>query len=259
MQIAIPRYVPDAPTSPPNRGKLHTVNGPSELGVAADLPVPESVTPPLHNRGHETDNVDSTAAPTPPERETREPSARARTSNDLARVLPGLYVIKEGILPLLSSHCFSLRETRHTAAAEVHRAKDRQQEEVQRLRFVERKVAEKVAIHERALEEYEEAVHVLNAAREDRAAPVTMEEKLKKKNYLKNCEALVEFWAENLGIARERLTAWQFKNTRQIAIVGKLTDEAHTTEVNYMRTSNMIDVDIANLQAVSELLQRAPA
>ena len=168
-----------------------------------------------------------------------------------------MYLIRDEVLPLLSARTFSLREARHAAAAVVHRAKDRKQEEIERLRFFERKVSEKMTIHDRALEEYEKARHVLSTARDDRAATVNLEEKTQKAIYRKNCEALVKSWGITLDSAREGLALWQFKNTRQIAFVGKLTDEAHGAELTYRRTSDMIDVDISNLQTVSDFLERA--
>ena len=181
-------------------------------------------------------------------------SAIPTVGNAFGCLSPGLFVLRDGILAMATTHCMSLKETRHHAAAGVHRAKDSTQEEVNRLRFVTSKVAEHQSIYDRALAEYEKAEDVLKTARSDSSTVTNREEKLKKNNHLKSCEALVKSWAKNLDTARERLAFWEFKNTRQVELVGKLSDAAHAADLNYRRTCDMIDSDIGKVEALAEFL-----
>ena len=259
MQVAVPGPLVLEPTSPRHSREPVNAYGP---GITAERTRPSCA---AATRGHcPNAETDPSEAPAPSKHATGEPSAGARTPvegtpnsetyNDPAGIFRGLQVIREGIIPLVSSQSMRLRENRHVAAGIVHRAKDRAKEEVDRLRFVERKVAENRAINDRALEEYEKAQEVLRAAHDDRPTPMNLEEKMNKRKYVQNCEALVKSWGVNLDVARLRLAGWEFKHTRQIAIVGQLTIEAHNADLNYTRISHNIDMDIANLQAQSELL-----
>ena len=173
----------------------------------------------------------------------------------ISSVIPGLLIIHDGIQQLVQTTQMTLRETRHAAFSEVHIGNDRLEEERKRLKFFERKLREVAASDIAVTQEYERARAVLAEAKNDQSAPSNLEEKKSKDKYLKNCEMLVKSWTGNVEKARERVAEWEFKSTRQVARVGKLTDDAHAADVNCRKTCHGIDKDIKHLEAVAEFLK----
>ena len=261
--MAIPQQVEAAPVPFTNCGLTRTPTTPADPVPSADLG--ERTT----KHAAETEGYDRRPREAPiciaPSGEAGDPcteftksleeSAVPRVGRD-GTLCPGLYVLRDGIMQLASSHCMSLKENRHHAAAGVLRAKDRTRDEVDRLRFFESKVTEHQAMYDKALSEYETEREVLKAARNDLSDVSNLEDKLKKTKYIKSCETLVNSWASNLEIARERLAYWEFKTTRQVALVGKLTDAAHSLEVAYRGTCEVIETDIRHVEALTEFLVR---
>ena len=263
LQVVVPQFIPDRPITPPFSPPEFTNMPPSEGIVPPSIPEPTSGMQTQPARNQEDLNTAPASAPGIQETEpsssrrlcTEECSKRA-TAKLMAGVLPGLYVIRDGILQLVKSHEMTLKETRETAFAELHLANDRLEEERKRLHFVEKKVRETAASDISVTKEYEKAREVLTEALTDQSAPSNLDEKISRNKYLKNCESLVKAWTRNVEIARERVAEWEFKSTRQIARVGKLTDTAHAADVNCRKTCAMIDKDIEHLADLAEFLQQ---
>lgn len=91
---------------------------------------------------------------TAPARPEQNPTEIASLLN---AVVPGLCVIREGVLQLITTERMKLKERTHLAFGEVSKCKTRLQEEMDRLKSVEKKLLEKSDVHAETAEDYEQA------------------------------------------------------------------------------------------------------
>lgn len=72
-------------------------------------------------------------------------------------------------------------------------------------------------------------------------------EKATMASIISNAEALVHSWFESMDSALHARMAWEFKATRQAALVNRLAAEVTAEEEKYRSACEEIDADYANL------------
>ncbi|KAG0593682.1 hypothetical protein M758_UG010100 [Ceratodon purpureus] len=174
----------------------------------------------------------------------------------LSKVMPRLCLIREGLTSQINSERMKLKESRHLAFAGVSNCKERIFLELDRQRFVERRLSEVSEVHAEAAEDYERARLNCVAAKRGLNMCTVASEKATRADILSNAEALVQSWFETMDSAKHRRRAWEFKANHQASIVNKLGVELVAAEEKYRKTREEIDADLAHLVAVAELLER---
>lgn len=151
----------------------------------------------------------------------------------------GLLRIRGGIECLVDEERMRLRSARSEALGAVARLSGRQGEERERLRHVNRKLAEKQDSYYRASEEYELALAALVSAEanDQRAAP----------REVSPCK-------ESLDLALKRLRAWNFKAKQQTTALSKVTEELASAEEISRATCAEIDTEMEEMRSVSIFL-----
>ena len=194
-----------------------------------------------------------------------ESSARARPRLNVrdegippvfAAAVSGFSVVRPALLEVVEAEIMKLRQTRHDKFALVATSQGRLEQEKERLKFMERKVAEEKRSHDRASEEHERAQQLLIAARADEANLTTPEEKIARAGFTRICDSLVRSVAHNLQSISYRHAGWDFKVNRQTALVAKLEAEVATTRADYRTTCSIIDAQIVKLSASVDLLDQ---
>ena len=149
-----------------------------------------------------------------------------------------------------------LQETRHLAYSTVSKGKARVREEKERAKHIGKKIAEKEGAYQRAVAEYESSRRVDGAAMGDGEIRSGVEGKRTVENMIRNCEALMNRWYENVKTARNQLTEWRFKSERHCAFLARVHAELVAAETEYTKTCTSLDADLAHLQALTNLLDQ---
>ena len=173
-----------------------------------------------------------------------------------AAAVSGFTVVRPALLEVLETKIMNLRQSRQDEFASVASAQRRLEEEKDRLKFVERKLGEKIDSHERATEEYERARAVLIAARVDETNVTTADQKIAKRTSTTICENLVSTLAANVEANRCRRSGWDFKVKRQTVVVGKMEAELAAARAKYRSTCASIDAQLVSLSAGVDLIAR---
>ena len=127
-------------------------------------------------------------------------------------------------------------------------------EERGRLKCIQRKVAEKSEIHERAAKEFQRAQNVLDAATFDETIPPTVEEKAAMKAFTDLCAHLVQSWLANSGAAYSRLQSWEFKLKMQSDRVTGLEVDLSAAVATMHENRETLEKSLIYLQALSTVL-----
>lgn len=166
----------------------------------------------------------------------------------------GLLLIRNRVEELVDQERDRMMEIRHDSLTTIRQTRSRVKAEKDRLRYIERKLAEKRNSHQRALKEFDSAQSVLLGAKLDRGEAVAMELKLEGKPAVQICEALCKSLNDNISSAMLRVAAWDFKKRRQSAITERLTAELDTAEAGYIQACHVTEGKLDHLEAVKELL-----
>ena len=173
----------------------------------------------------------------------------------LVTILPGLCALRPGIIPLIEAEQKRLQETRQLAYDKMIKGKARCREEAERVRQIGTIVEDRMTTHTRAVDKYEHARRVLITAMNDVGNSAVVDGKVPTHNYIRNYEALVNSWYENVRIARSRLDEWELKSECQSVLMGRLKGELNQAEIEYRNTCEALDVQIAHLRAVTNVLE----
>ncbi|KAG0577512.1 hypothetical protein KC19_5G162000 [Ceratodon purpureus] len=191
----------------------------------------------------------------PPKRtvERGESSKKGNRTIDEAAAI-GLILLRPSFSGMVETERQRFIEARHDIGQPVHTLRSELAEEKERLKFFERKVAEKTGSYERVSEQYGRARDVYAAARFDETQLASKEQKTAMKNFTKNCEILVTSWFENLEVANTRLASWEFKLKRQTERISKMCAELKAAEIVYAEKVEIMDNSVVNLEAVANVL-----
>ena len=168
----------------------------------------------------------------------------------------GLSTLRNKIAVIVEAEIVKLKQSREVAGADVEKLTARFNEEKDRLKFVKRKVEEKAGSYNRAIEEHERAQDVVTASHMDTMGPESADIATARAPFTKICEKLVNSLNDNKENCLLRLKSWEFKLRRQAAMAKKVQTELETAEALYADTVMGIDMEVANLQALAELLQQ---
>ncbi|KAG0578021.1 hypothetical protein KC19_5G198400 [Ceratodon purpureus] len=143
---------------------------------------------------------------------------------------------------------------RHDIGKPLHNLRSEIAEDKDRLKFLERKVAEKISSYERASEEYGQARDLYAAARFDQGQPASRDQKTAMKRMTKIRENLIANCFANLEGANTRLASWEFKMKRQNERIAKQTTELQAAEKVYAEKLTILDNSLVHLEAVAIVL-----
>ena len=126
--------------------------------------------------------------------------------------LRGLLQVRAGVVPIVQREKNSLKEALHTASLELQQRHGKVLAEIERAKFMTRKIAERTEVLNKAVEEYDRAFAVLVAAQTEGTKNNSAQVQSCQKSFLKICESLVNSWAVNVKVAKDRLSSWEFKS-----------------------------------------------
>ena len=127
-------------------------------------------------------------------------------------------------------------------------------EERERLKFLEPKVAEKSGSHSRAAAGHKRALDVMNQSKRNLNRLSRTPQYSTAKALSKVGEDLVDSWASNKASAYSRLERWEFKLRRQRERVEKLKSELIAEEALLKEKNRKIDTSLKELQALGIVL-----
>lgn len=185
---------------------------------------------------------------------TRHVQTTGNTTVDVDKVLPGLCALRSGIIPLVQAEQMKLQEARHLAYATVSKKKNILRTEKERSRTLTRKISEKREQYEQAMGKYEHSRTVLVVAMGECGSGNGVEEKRSNNIILRNCEALVNSWYDQVQASRNRVAEWEFKKERHGVMLARIRAQLHEAEIAYRTTCETLDADHAHLRAVLDVL-----
>lgn len=168
----------------------------------------------------------------------------------------GLALIRGAMEQAVITQRNNLCMSSHNEKRDVAQIKSRLAEEKERLKYINRKLAEKTASHDRACDELQRARVVCATARQDNGIQTDLEQIAARKSFLRICEALENSWEQHVGIAMHQLNGWEFKSRRGVAAIEKLTAELAQAQTEYDAACVKIDSELADLEAVLDLLKQ---
>ena len=197
----------------------------------------------------------------PGESSTRRDLAQPTSKADAAfqtmtnSTFAGLSLLRPAIEVAVTTERNKLCMSSHDEKRDVALLKSRVIEENERLKYMNRKLAENVDSHNYACEEYEKARTVCMAAREDDGSLTDPEQVRGRKYFVRMCESLEKSWQQNVDVAKQRRTQWEFKSRRQTSLITKLKAELAEAKASYEAACAKIDSQLADLQAVLDLMK----
>ncbi|KAG0573150.1 hypothetical protein KC19_VG152700 [Ceratodon purpureus] len=120
----------------------------------------------------------------------------------------------------------------------------------EKLKFLERKMAEKNGSHERVAMQLQQTHDMVNAATAGNTSPATMELTMVNKEFVKTSEELVESVVQSVAAANNRLQSWEFKKRKQKDRVALLTVELKGLEAVMKEKLTSLDNIMAHLKAL---------
>ena len=129
-------------------------------------------------------------------------------------------------------------------------------EEKERLKYINRKLAEKVDSHGRACDEYERARQVCIAARQDGGSLMDVEQVTGRKSFMRNCESMELSTQQNVDIAKQRRNNWEIKAKKQSALVANLKTKVAEAQTKYVKSCSNTDAELADLEAVLDFVKQ---
>ena len=169
--------------------------------------------------------------------------------------LRGLAHLRSGIAAVVQKEKYNLKEALHTATLALSEKQERLREESDGLQFVRHKVEEKTDVHRKAVEEYNRAHDMLTIARLDHSSPTPADLKASMKSFVTMCESLVKSWSDHVQVHAACVSLWGFKANRQSAFVTRIFNELSEAEANEFEARTIINEDLTEVQAVSDLLE----
>ena len=224
---------------------------------------PQSEQPVLKKRGQGSTSANAAQAVPKPEpyvaRRRSSLSTEGRTRDGFPIVGAGAYAgistMRNKFAVLVQSELAKLKEDRQNAREDLNILGLRYREEKERLDIMTRELGDMAESQGKATAEYERAEGVLAAARINNLGTDTGHEFASKKTVIKICEALVKSWYVNAEKCRSSFSEWEIKTRHQGTIVTELHAQLEAAEATFADNVMNIDMDIANLGAVAELLQ----
>ena len=176
-------------------------------------------------------------------------------------VLNGLSVLRPGIIKLIDEKSVELRTARHFASGPVTTTSLRLKEEEERLKHVNRILAEKKNSRDRAIQEYEKSRVMLSTARDvardvELIKSFTMEQIVAAKSLVSFCESVQKSSCGNVDVAHRAVGEWEFKSHRLSGMVVKVGEELAAAEAKSHSECCEIDKEMDKIVAVSRFLKR---
>ena len=147
----------------------------------------------------------------------------------------------------LTMSCLDVGKTVKDIRRRLHGERDR-------MRYIERKVAEKYDSHDRARQQFLRARQVLETASIDDFGPTRSVQKEAVKSFIAICEEALQTWHDNCGHSHSRLQSWEYKLKRQTERVTKITEELARAEVIAKEKHRHLDNSLKRVQALMSFL-----
>ena len=176
-------------------------------------------------------------------------------------VMNGLSLLRPGIIKLIDEKSVELRTARHFASGPVTTISLRLKEEEDRLRHVNRILAEKKNSRDRAVQEHEKSRVMLSTAR-DVARDVELIKSFTNemidaaKSLVGFCESVEKSSCGNADVAHRVLGEWELKSHRLSVLVVKVNEELAAAEAKKHSDCCEIDKEMEKIVAVSRFLKR---
>ena len=170
-------------------------------------------------------------------------------------VIAALFRLRGSVVNLVDAEKMRLQNDRHAAFAPVTKISSTVDEERERMKHINRKLAEKKESYDLAVAEYEQSRAFLAAAHHDEPEhPLTPGIIDQKKSILKMGETLMNSWYKNVQVARKRVGHWDFKSKEQTTVVMKASKELAAAEALYRQKCEAIDMELEEFTAVALFL-----
>lgn len=170
----------------------------------------------------------------------------------------GLIHLRPGLLKSIEMERMRLRAAAHDVSKDLEIALTRFNQNMDHLKFLNRKVAEKRDKLERAVEEHARAHETLIAETKEeytKAASRVEDTAPASKRVIKVCETLVRSFAENVESSNRSLSRWEFKARRQAVIVNHDQDDVQVAQAEKAANATKIEAEVFQMLALSQFIK----
>ena len=171
-----------------------------------------------------------------------------------AAAVTALVGLRPNITCVLENERTRLQMADYGAGRGVSNLRKRMGEELDKLKFITQKVAEKADRHSRAAKVYKRARDVLVTAKVDEGTTAIKEKTETLKRVTSICENLVESCLENVKLAASRLESWEMKCKSQTERVAKIRSDFIATEALVREKRKEMEASLSHLQSLTNVL-----